>query len=95
METNTTPLTGTITINQPIRLEGVKREKMPHSENIQKIIDMVEQLPETESYFIAIIDASGAETYRRYEDGRNIHRGLVSMSLRETIKDIENYVIKP
>ena len=68
---------------------------MPHSENIQKIIDMVEQLPETESYFIAIIDASCAETYRRYEDGRNIHRETVTSSLRETIKDIENYVIKP
>lgn len=68
---------------------------MPHSENIQKIIDMVEQLPDTESYFIAIIDANCAETYRRYEDGRNIDRDLVAASLRNTIKEIENYVIKP
>lgn len=68
---------------------------MPHSENIQKIIDMVEQLPETESYFITIIDASCAEIYRRYEDGRNIQRETVTASLRDTIKDIENYVIKP
>ena len=56
---------------------------------------MVEQLPETESYFITIIDASCAEIYRRYEDGRNIQRETVTASLRDTIKDIENYVIKP